>query len=87
LFFEGLRWNGIADNGASLTSRLMPAKSAESVADRFRDGVTRSVVFLIVSVATLANDRRDFFASGSFGSPDLREVTGGFMAFRFGGDV
>ena len=60
---------------------------AESVADRLKDGVARDVDLRMVSVATLANDRLDFFKSGSFGSPDARDVVGGFIAFRFGGEV
>lgn len=77
----------MADSGTSLPSRLIPCKRAESVADRWRAGVTRSIVLPVLSVATLASDRLDFFASGSFDAPDLRGLVGAFIAFRLGGDV
>lgn len=77
----------MAESDTSLPSRLIPLKSAESVNERLSDGVLRSTVLRPFSVATLVNDRLDFFDDGSFGSPDLRDVLGGFMALRFGGEV
>jgi hypothetical protein len=77
----------MAESGTSLPSRLMPSRSAESVADRLSEGVVRSTVRPVLSVATRANERRDFFTSGSFKLPDLRELSGGLAAFRLVGKL
>lgn len=84
---DGLRWKGIADSGTSLPSRLILFRSAVSVVDRLRAGVTRSMVLPVLSVATLASERRDFFTSGSFNVSKVRDVIGAFIALRLDGAV